>query len=425
MGQSIAGLVARSDTPAYSRALYASSLPEIDMFDSLPVLPPDSILGLAAACRADPNPDKVDLTLGVYMDETGLCPVFESVQQAQRELVSEERTKVYMPPMGDTAYLSGIRSLVLGADVEGRLGNRVTAVQTPGGCGAVRLGAEVLYAAAPHTTVWVSDPSWPVHIPLMGSVGLHFRTYRYYSPELKTLDFAGMLADLEQASPGDVVLLHGCCHNPSGADPSAEQWQQLASLLVERQLLPMIDFAYQGMGAGLDEDAMGLRSVLASVPEMIIAVSSSKNIGLYRERAGAVIFVGGDDRAAEAMASQAVAAARRVYSMPPAHGALLAGRVLSSPELRRAWSLELEQICSRINALRTTLRDALVTATGRDFDFIGRENGMFSFLGLTVAQAERLRREQSVYMLDSSRINIAGLNDRNVSRVIDAVVSVL
>ncbi len=395
------------------------------MFDSLPVLPPDSILGLAAACRADPNPDKVDLTLGVYMDETGLCPVFESVQEAQRALVNEELTKVYMAPMGDAAYLSGIRSLVLGSDVEDRLGKRITAVQTPGGCGAVRLGAEVLHAAAPDTTVWVSDPTWPVHIPLMGSVGLQFKTYRYYSPALKGLDFNAMLADLEQAAPGDVVLLHGCCHNPSGADPSAEQWQQLASLLADRRLLPMIDFAYQGMGSGLDQDAAGLRSVLSSVPEMIIAVSSSKNIGLYRERAGAVIFIGGDDRAAEAMASQAIAAARRVYSMPPAHGALLAGRVLSSPELRRAWTLELEQVCSRINGLRTNFRDALTTATGRDFDFIGRENGMFSFLGLTVEQAERLRSEQSVYMLDSSRINIAGLNDQNMSRVVDAVASVL
>jgi len=196
-------------------------------------------------------------------------------------------------------------------------------------------------------------------------------------------------------------------------------------LLAERRLLPMVDFAYQGMGSGLDEDAGGLRSVLASVPEMIIAVSSSKNIGLYRERTGAVIFIGGDDRAAEAMASQAVAAARRVYSMPPAHGALLAGRVLSSPELRQAWSLELEQVCSRINGLRANFRDALVTATGQDFDFIGRENGMFSFLGLSVEQTGRLRQEQSVYMLDSSRINIAGLNDRNISHVVEAVASVL
>ena len=395
------------------------------MFDSLPVLPPDSILGLAAACRADPNPDKVDLTLGVYMDETGLCPVFEAVQQAQQALVSEEQTKVYMPPQGDPDYLAGIRSLVLGEVGMASLGDRSSAVQTPGGCGAVRLGAEVLHAAAPTATVWVSDPTWPVHIPLMGSVGLQFKTYRYYSSEMKGLDFDAMISDLQEARSGDVVLLHGCCHNPSGVDPTKEQWATLAELLAERQLLPMIDFAYQGMGAGLDEDAAGIRTVLERVPEMIIAVSSSKNIGLYRERAGAVVFVGGDARAAEAMASQAVSAARRVYSMPPAHGALLAGRVLSSPALRSSWQRELGQICERINGLRGQFRDALTTATGQDFGFIGTEHGMFSFLGLSVEQAQRLREEQSVYMLDSSRINIAGLNANNLGRVVEAVAAVL
>jgi aspartate aminotransferase len=395
------------------------------MFDSLPVLPPDSILGLAAACRADPNPDKVDLTLGVYMDETGLCPVFEAVQQAQQALVSEEQTKVYMPPQGDPDYLSGIRSLVFGEAGIANLGDRSSAVQTPGGCGAVRLGAEVLHAASPDATVWVSDPTWPVHIPLMGSVGLQFKTYRYYSSDMKGLDFDAMLADLETAQAGDVVLLHGCCHNPSGVDPTLDQWEVLADLVSERQLLPMIDFAYQGMGAGLDEDAAGIRKLLERVPEMIIAVSSSKNIGLYRERAGAVVFVGGDARAAEAMASQAVSAARRVYSMPPAHGALLAGRVLSSPALRSAWEAELAQICERINGLRGQLQNALTTATKRDFGFIGTEHGMFSFLGLSVEQAQRLREEQSVYMLDSSRINIAGLNANNLGRVAEAVASVL
>ena len=395
------------------------------MFDSLPLLPPDSILGLAAACRADPNPDKVDLTLGVYMDETGLCPVFEAVQQAQQALVSEEQTKVYMPPQGDPDYLAGIRLLVLGEKGMASLGDRSSAVQTPGGCGAVRLGAEVLHAAAPSATVWVSDPTWPVHIPLIGSVGLQFKTYRYYSSEMKGLDFDAMISDLENAQSGDVVLLHGCCHNPSGVDPTREQWATLADLLAERQLLPMIDFAYQGMGAGLDEDAAGIRTVLERVPEMIVAVPSSKNIGLYRERAGAVVFVGGDARAAEAMASQAVSAARRVYSMPPAHGALLAGRVLSSPGLKSLWQTELGQICERINGLRGQFRDALTTATGEDFGFIGTEHGMFSFLGLSVEQAQRLRAEQSVYMLASSRINIAGLNANNLGRVVEAVAAVL
>ena len=395
------------------------------MFDSLAVLPPDSILGLAAACRADSNPDKVDLTLGVYMDETGLCPVFEAVQQAQRDLVQEEMTKVYMPPQGDAAYLEGVQTLVLGEERRALLGDRLTAVQTPGGCGAVRLGAEVIFAAAPTATVWVSDPTWPVHIPLMGSVGLPLKSYRYYSSAIRGLDFTAMLEDLKAASPGDIVLLHGCCHNPSGVDPNAEQWQALATFMAERALVPMVDFAYQGMGAGLSEDAAGLRCLIDHVPEMIIAVSSSKNIGLYRERAGAVMFLGGDARAAEAMASQAVSAARRVYSMPPAHGALLAGRVLSSPALRRQWEAELAQICQRINALRRDFCDALIAETDRDFAFISEEHGMFSFLGLSVEQAQRLRNEKSVYLLDSSRINIAGLNAGNMDRVVNAVSAVL
>ena len=395
------------------------------MFDSLALLPPDSILGLAAACRADSNPDKVDLTLGVYMDETGLCPVFEAVQQAQRDLVQEEMTKVYMPPQGDAAYLEGVQTLVLGEERRALLGDRLTAVQTPGGCGAVRLGAEVIFAAAPTATVWVSDPTWPVHIPLMGSVGLQFKSYRYYSSAIRGLDFTAMREDLEAASPGDIVLLHGCCHNPSGVDPNAEQWQALATFMAERALVPMIDFAYQGMGAGLNEDAAGLRCLIDRVPEMIIAVSSSKNIGLYRERAGAVMFLGSDARAAEAMASQAISAARRVYSMPPAHGALLAGRVLSSPTLRRQWEAELAQICQRINGLRRDFCDALIAETDRDFAFISEEHGMFSFLGLSVEQAQRLRNEKSVYLLDSSRINIAGLNAGNMDRVVNAVSAVL
>ena len=395
------------------------------MFDSLAVLPPDSILGLAAACRADSNPNKVDLTLGVYMDETGLCPVFEAVQQAQRDLVQEEMTKVYMPPQGDAAYLEGVQTLVLGEERRALLRDRLTAVQTPGGCGAVRLGAEVIFAAAPTATVWVSDPTWPVHIPLMGSVGLPLKSYRYYSGAIRGLDFTAMLEDLEAASPGDIVLLHGCCHNPSGVDPNAEQWQALATFMAERALVPMVDFAYQGMGAGLSEDAAGLRCLIDHVPEMIIAVSSSKNIGLYRERAGAVIFLGGDARAAEAMASQAVSAARRVYSMPPAHGALLAGRVLSSAALRVQWEAELAQICQRINGLRRDFCDALIAKTDRDFAFISEEHGMFSFLGLSVEQAQRLRNEKSVYVLDSSRINIAGLNAGNMDRVVNAVSAVL
>jgi len=395
------------------------------MFDDLPILPPDSILGLAAACRADTNPDKVDLTIGIYMDETGACPVFNAVKEAQRALIDDESTKAYIPPQGDEAFLSGMLELILGsANVKaGR--DTISAVQTPGGCGAVRLGAEVLKAADPTGKVWVSRPTWPVHVPLITSTGLELSEYRYYDPSTHGVDFEGMVADLQQATHGDVVLLHGCCHNPSGADLSPDQWDVVADMAVKQGFTPMVDLAYQGFGEGLDVDVYGLRTLVAKTPEVVIAASLSKNMGLYRERTGLAIFTGPDARTADATASQAKAAARRIYSMPPAHGALIAGRVLANPLLRGGWTAELEQMCDRINGLRVDFRDRLQAATGRDFGFIAREKGMFSFLGLSEEQALEVRAKRSLYMLNSSRINIASLNQSNMDRVVDAVASVL
>ena len=395
------------------------------MFEELPILPPDSILGLAAECRADPNPDKVDLTIGIYMDEAGLCPVFEAIKQAQRSLVEEEQSKAYLSPQGDPAFLEGMMALVLGAGYMADHAGRVGAVQSPGGCGAVRLGAEVLKASGTDGKVWISDPSWPVHVPLITSTGLALSKYRYYDPATHGVDFEAMVSDLAAAGRGDIVLLHGCCHNPSGADLNREQWQTVADMAVTQGFTPMIDLAYQGFGQGLEDDVYGLRHLVASVPEVVVAASLSKNMGLYRERTGVAIFVGPDARTAEATVSQAKVAARRIYSMPPAHGALLAGRVLSDGPLRANWETELAQMCARINGLRSDFHGRLEAATGRDFGFISTENGMFSFLGLSIEQARRVRSEQSLYMLDSSRINIASLNAGNMDRVVDAVVSVL
>jgi len=395
------------------------------MFEELPILPPDSILGLAAECRADPNPDKVDLTIGIYMDEAGLCPVFEAIRQAQRSLVEEEQSKAYLSPQGDPAFLEGMMALVLGAGYMADHAGRVGAVQSPGGCGAVRLGAEVLKASGTDGKVWISDPSWPVHVPLITSTGLALSKYRYYDPATHGVDFEAMVSDLAAAGRGDIVLLHGCCHNPSGADLNREQWQTVADMAVAQGFTPMIDLAYQGFGQGLEDDVYGLRHLVASVPEVVVAASLSKNMGLYRERTGVAIFVGPDARTAEATVSQAKVAARRIYSMPPAHGALLAGRVLSDGPLRANWETELAQMCARINGLRSDFQGRLEAGTGRDFGFISTENGMFSFLGLSVEQARRVRSEQSLYMLDSSRINIASLNAGNMDRVVDAVVSVL
>lgn len=395
------------------------------MLNTLERLPPDSILGLAAECRADPNPNKVDLTVGVYMDETGVTPVFEAVRQAQQALVAEETTKVYMPPAGDPLFNQGMRSLVLGADSTALAENRVSSIQAPGGCGALRIGAEIIQAAAPGTRVWVSDPTWPVHIPLLGSVGLQFETYRYYDPATHGVNFDAMVADLKAAKAGEVVLLHGCCHNPCGADLTPEQWSVIADMAEAQGFTPYIDIAYQGLGDGIDQDAVGLRLLAERLPELLVAASCSKNMGLYRERTGICIFVCRDSDNAEAVFSQAAVAARRVYSMPPAHGAILAGRILSDPALDALWREELAAMCERVNGLRAKLVSQLQAVSDRDFSFIQREKGMFSFLGLSAEQAQRLRAEHSVYMLDSSRINVAGINAGNIDYLARAVAAVL
>jgi aspartate aminotransferase len=395
------------------------------MFESLPTLPPDTILGLSAACRLDPNPEKVDLTVGIYMDEQGICPVFEAVQKAQLSLVDHEITKAYIPPAGVEAFNVGMQQLVLGVDSVPLADGRVGSIQTPGGCGALRIGAELIYAAAPNAKVWVSDPTWPVHIPLLGSVGLEFESYRYYDPTTHGVDFEAMVEDLKGAKAGDVVLLHGCCHNPSGADLSPEQWAVIADLAEKQGLIPFIDTAYQGLGDGLEEDVAGLRLLANRLPEVIIAASCSKNMGLYRERTGVVMFVCQDSDRVAALVSQAMVAARRVYSMPPAHGAIIAGQILSDASLNALWKSELIVMCERINGLRTSLVEKLNAASGRDFGFIQREKGMFSFLGLSPEQTRKLREEHSVYMLDSSRINVAGVNASNIDYLADSVAKVL
>ena len=395
------------------------------MLDVLPRLPDDPILGLAAACRADPNPDKVDLTLGIYMNEEGICPVFEAVREAQLALVREEVSKAYLPPAGVAEFNTGMQQLVLGKDSAVLAAGRISSIQAPGGCGALRIGAEVAQAAAPGARVWISDPSWPVHIPLIGSVGLQFATYRYYDADTHGVNFDAMVEDLKAATSGDLVLLHGCCHNPCGADLSMEQWTIIADMAEAQGFLPFIDIAYQGLGDGLEEDAAGLRLLASRVPEMIIAASCSKNMGLYRERTGCTIFLCKDADNAAALLSQAKVAARRIYSMPPSHGALLAGRVLADATLTASWQAELQGMCERINGLRSDLVSKLQVATGRDFEFIRNEKGMFSFLGLSQEQTQALRDEHSVYMLGSSRINVAGVNAKNIDYLARAVASVL
>lgn len=395
------------------------------MLDKLEKLPDDPILGLAAQARADSNPEKIDLSIGIYQDEDGNCPVFEAVRLAQQEITAKEQTKAYLPADGDPQFLEHVPRLVLGDNHPALAAGRVSTIQTPGGCGALCLGAQVIQTAKEDARVLLSDPTWPNHIPLIGQVGLPLETYRYYQADTHSVNFDAMVEDLAGAGPGDVLLLHGCCHNPCGADLSLEQWSVIAEMAERQGFMPFVDTAYQGLGDGLDEDAAGLRLLAERVPEMIIASSCSKNMGLYRERVGSTIFVCKDSDSAEAMLSQAKAAARRIYSMPPAHGGIIAGKVLSDQNLNRSWKSELAQMCTRVNSVRQQLVEGLSAATGRDFSFIAREKGMFSFLGLTKEQAVELRQKHSVYMTDSSRINVAGVNSRNINYLVKSVAEVL
>ncbi|MFT4769402.1 MAG: aspartate aminotransferase [Glaciecola sp.] len=395
------------------------------MLDALSLLPDDPILGLAALCRKDENPKKVDLTVGIYMDEDGICPVFDAIRQAQATLVADEVSKAYLSPAGVAGFNPGMQKLVLGESSVALADGRVSSIQAPGGCGALRIGAEIIQAASPGARVWVSDPTWPVHIPLLGSVGLQFSTYRYYDAQTHGVNFDAMVEDLKGASRGDIVLLHGCCHNPCGADLSQEQWSIIGDMAEAQGFMPFVDIAYQGLGDGLDEDAAGLRQLAERLPEMIIAASCSKNMGLYRERTGCTMFLCRDKKNADALLSQAKVAARRVYSMPPAHGALLASAVLADDALTANWQAELRGMCERVNGLRGNLVEKLQASTGRDFEFIRAEKGMFSFLGLSGEQVQTLRDDYSVYMLGSSRINVAGVNARNIDYLADSIASVL
>lgn len=396
------------------------------MFDRLPRLNPDPILGLSAAYRSDPNPLKVDLGVGVYKTEAGETPVLACVSQAEAALLEEQTTKVYTPPAGIEGANRAAAQLAFGADHSVLTDGRVATVQTPGGCGALRLAAELIAKAKPDARVWVSTPTWANHISLLGSAGLTLREYPYYDFERHCIDFDAMYSALEHAGKDDLVLLHACCHNPSGADLTQAQWQALTELAETRGFTPFIDMAYQGFGQGLEEDAFGLRLMAERLPELVLATSFSKNLGLYRERAGSLSIVSNSPTGAEAVLSQTLSLARGLYSMPPSHGAAIVERVYHDDALRGLWLSELAQMRERIHSLREKLVQALNSRQSqRDFGFIAHEQGMFSFLGLSRPQVARLKSEFSVYMTDNSRINLAGINTRNLEYAADAISAVL
>ncbi len=396
------------------------------MFASLDALAPDPILGLLASFREDSNPLKVDLGVGVYRDESGATPIMAAVKDAEGRFYKIEDSKSYIGPAGVPEFNQGIRNLIFGPQHAALRDNCVRTVLTPGGCGALRIGAELLKRCAPQTTVWVSDPTWANHMPLLGNAGLKLTQYPYYDKDSHTLTFDAMLSALAEAGSGDVVLLHGCCHNPCGADLTESQWQALTELAERRGFLPFIDLAYQGFSRGVEEDAYGVRLMAQRLPEVLVASSCSKNFGLYRERVGSLSVVGKSPAVADATLTHINNVVRGNYSMPPSHGGAIVGTILQDSELTAAWLAELTPMRDRLNSLREDLVANLVAkGAPRDFSFIQRQHGMFSFLGVTPEQVERLRSDYSIYMVGSSRINIAGLSQSNIDYVAQAITAVL
>ncbi|MDB4001329.1 aspartate/tyrosine/aromatic aminotransferase [Oceanospirillaceae bacterium] len=397
------------------------------MFESLQSVPADPILNLSVLYRKDSSPKKVDLGVGVYKDEAGHTAIMQAVSLAEERLLVEEDTKAYVGMAGSKKFCDLLAQVTLGADHQVISDQRISVAQTPGGSGALRVLAEFINVAKPGSTVWVGNPTWANHIPVMKSAGLIIKTYPYYSKQTKAVDFDAMMATLKSdAKAGDVVLLHGCCHNPSGADLTLEQWQATADLINAKGLLPYVDIAYQGLGEGMDEDAAGLRLMANSVPEMVIASSCSKNFGLYRERTGTAIIISATPQQAVVAQGQMNSVIRANYSMPPSHGALAVETILADPKLNQIWRDELKIMRKRIKDLRTQLVEALKTeGVEQDFSFIERQKGMFSFLDISPEQVEKLVNEHSVYLVSSSRINLAGLNQTNIVYVAKAIAAVL
>ena len=396
------------------------------MFETLKPVGMDPILGLMAAFRADTRETKIDLGVGVYQDDRGRTPVMASVKEAEAKLMELELTKSYQGIAGDPDYNQRMMSLIFGADHSILSSGRVKSIQAPGGSGALRVGAEVIQRATPSSKLWVGVPTWPNHIPLLGSAGVEIKEYPSYDMATHQINGDAMMETLRQVPAGDMVLLHGCCHNPTGADLSHEQWDQIADLALERGFIPFIDTAYQGLGDGLDEDAYGMRMMADRLPELVIASSCSKNFGLYRERTGSITFIAKNSQQAEIVASQAMSIARQIYSMPPAHGALLVSLILGDQQLRANWQAELEEVRLRIKSMRTLLTNGIQgNSAGVDFSHIEQQKGMFSFLGITTPQLDRLRDEFGIYIVSSTRVNLAGINSSNIDYISESMNTVL
>jgi aromatic-amino-acid transaminase len=390
------------------------------MFENLKPQPADKILMLMQMFGDDPRGDKIDLGVGVYKDASGHTPVMRAVKAAERRLVEEQTSKSYTGLAGDPGFADAMIALILGDAVPR---DQIAAAATPGGTGAVRQAFDLIHMANPQARVWVSDPTWPNHLSILRHMGMEHVPYRYFDSETRGVDFNGMIEDLGQARAGDVVLLHGCCHNPTGANLNPVEWQAVIDLLNARGLIPMVDIAYQGFGDGLETDALGTRLVASSVPECLIAASCSKNFGVYRERTGLLMAVSRDSGQRKLNQDTLAYLNRQNFSFPPDHGARVVTMILTDPDLRADWAAELEAVRLSMLGLRKDLAAELQRLSGSDrFAFLAQHRGMFSRLGTTPEMVEKLRAEHGIYIVGDSRMNIAGLNAKTVPILAKAII---
>ena len=396
------------------------------MFQSVPLAPPDAILGLSEAFAKETNPAKINLSIGVFCDETGKTPILATVKEAERRILETEASKGYLPIDGSPAYAQAVQAMMFGAGHEVITSKRATTSHTPGGTAALRVAADFIKRNFPTATVWLSDPTWPNHPQIFDAAGVPVKVYPYFDAAANSLALDRTLAALGQVAAGDFVLVHGCCHNPTGIDPTVEQWRQIAAVLAARGATALVDFAYQGFGRGLAEDAAGLLAILQPGTEMLICSSFSKNFGLYKERVGALTAVSKDAETAAKVQSQIKAVIRANYSNPPSHGGAIVATILGDAALRAQWETELAAMRDRINGMRQ-LFVATLKAKGvpRDFGFIERQLGMFSFSGLTKDQVQKLRDQFAIYMVGNGRINVAGMRPATMDRLCEAIKSVM
>lgn len=396
------------------------------VFAAVPMAPRDPILGVTETFNADPNPKKVNLGVGVYTDDGGKVPLLECVRRAEQQLVASALPRSYLPIDGLAAYDRAVQSLVLGADSAAIRDKRAVTIQALGGTGGLKIGADFLRRIAPDAQVWISDPSWENHRALFEGAGFTVNTYPYYLAQTHGLDFPGMVGALESMPAGSIVVLHACCHNPTGVDLSADQWAKVIDVVSKRNLIPFLDIAYQGFGDGIDADATAVRRFEAAGGPLFISNSFSKSFSLYGERVGALTVVAGSGEEAARLLSQLKRVVRTNYSNPPTHGGKVVATVLESPELRSLWEQELAGMRDRIRTMRSALVDKLRAQVPQaNFEFVKQQRGMFSYSGLTKAQVQRLRDEFSVYAIDTGRICVAALNTKNIDHVATAVATVL